>query len=154
MTVVGFLQNMWFKDPERAKRLLGIYCAKKEDGGREQFIRDMLFLGCLTGRRLQQAFGERRCGEIVWEEVSPELGGHSGSVFPADLVHIRSVLAKHQPTVVIAFGRVAQDALHGMVEIGQLFRAPHPAARHATVMQELHDVAGELELLQNKEIAS
>ncbi len=70
MKVLGLLQNMWFKDPERAKKTLAFYYEKKGDGGRERFISDMLFFGCLTGRRLRQAFGEERCDEIIWEEVS------------------------------------------------------------------------------------
>lgn len=50
MKVVAFLQCQWFRDPERAKKTLARYEAHGSHG-REAFLRDMLFLGCLTGKR-------------------------------------------------------------------------------------------------------
>lgn len=135
--IVAFLQNMWFRDPERMQQQLdGPF-----KGDRERFIRTWLFWNCLTGKRLMNAFGEEWCDRIIWEEQSPFLGGTSGSKFPADLAHIRKVLRKHKPPIILTFGRLATDALCSLnhnagVSFTQI-EAPHPAARGGSVISKL-----------------
>lgn len=131
---VAFLQNMWFRDPERMKAQL----ATSFKGDRESFIRTWLFWSCITGKRLKAVFGEM-IDQIVWEEQSPEIGGKSSALFAPDFEHIARVLEKHQPTHVIAFGKKASDALRHVSSSASwdLIIAPHPAARHVTVMAEL-----------------
>lgn len=113
-------------------------------GNREKFIRTWLFFSCLTGKRLERAFGEL-VDDIIWEEVSREIGGFSASAFPPEPEHIEAVLAKHAPTHVIAFGRIAQGALlsiHGALpQSFTLIHAPHPAARGPTVIRDLKATA-------------
>jgi len=150
--IVAFLQNQWFREPDRASKILALYENRKPEEGREQFIRDFLFFGCLTGKRLRAAFGEELCGEIVWEEVSPKLGGKASSVFPADRQHIRRVIAKHQPGLVIAFGKVAADGIGDLVDVPILY-APHPAARGpATVPLLLETAAQVREFIKGSEV--
>jgi len=137
MKIVAFLQNQWFKDPEGIKAMFAEHPER-----RERYIEAFLFMGCLTGKRLQAVFGEDLCGQIVWEEISPEIGGHSSSKFPADPAHIERVLRKHNPDVVLAFGKLAGDGLlstlsnpnlrelpHGF----KILYGPHPAARNGAV---------------------
>lgn len=155
MKIVAFLQNQWFNDPDGARRLF----EKPRDGMapealRERLIASFLFMGCLTGRRLRTAFGEGWTEQIIWEEVSREIGGKSSSAFPADLHHICDVLDRHRPTHVLAFGRIASDALkqHFSGFVFQnysfdLITGPHPAARHATVMSELRSMREQLDAL-------
>src|SRR5580704_11561463 len=90
MTILAFLQCQWFKDPDRARRLLARYC-DDEERGRNRFLRDMLFLGCLTGKRLQAVFGEM-CSKITWEEASDNIAGKSSGVFPADPQHMAQAI--------------------------------------------------------------
>jgi hypothetical protein len=150
MKIVAFLQNMWFKRPEVMCRQL----AETFKGDREAFIRTWLFWSCLTGKRLRAALGESLCDHIVWEEQSPEIGGQSSASFPPDFDHIDRVLQKHQPEIVLAFGKSATHALSTAEAMARLsgkpvswrfIRGPHPAARHSTVVAELRDVARQVE---------
>lgn len=86
--IVAFLQNQWFRDPERMKRIREDVHWK--DKPRWHWNATWLFFGCLTGRRLLEALGEDLCSEIYWEEISPEIGGFAASAFPADLAQYPS----------------------------------------------------------------
>lgn len=134
--IVAFLQNQWFRDPERMKAMR--QRPPWSERPRHEWNATWLFFGCLTGRRLQAAFGEELCDRILWEEVSPEIGGKSSSAFPADKQYITTILDEHRPAVVLAFGKIAGDALSSMLQPDwTLIRGPHPAARHPTVVAEL-----------------
>jgi hypothetical protein len=122
MTIVAFLQNQWFKDPEGIKQIYERWPDK-----REKLNAAYLFMGCKTGKNLRKAFGDL-CDEIVWEEVSPEIGGHSASSFPPDPEHIKRVIEKHQPDVVLMFGKIAQDGVTPLWR-GPKIAFPHPAYR-------------------------
>ncbi len=137
MKIVAFLQNQWFKDPEGVKAMFA-----EHPECRERYIEAFLFMGCLTGKRLRAVFGEELCNQIVWEEISPEIGGHSASKFPPDPAHIERVLRKHAPDVVLCFGKLAtngvlatlsnpelRDLPHGF----DLVHGPHPAARNGAL---------------------
>lgn len=156
MKVLAFLQNMWFKDPERANLLLQRYEKHHNDDGcgRERFIRDMLFLRCLTGKRLQAAFTWDVCAEIIWEESSKDMGGHSAAKFAADPEHMKAVIEKHKPDVIMVFGKVAYDGIMLLKQyptidaylqaIGGVMVGPHPAARGGNVVKELASMATRL----------
>ncbi len=128
MKIVAFLQNQWFRNPEGIKAMFA-----ENPERRERYIEAFLFMGCLTGKRLQAVFGEELCGAIIWEEISPEIGGHASSKFPANPAHIRAVLEKHKPTVVLAFGKLASDALRSMEVDAAIIYGPHPAARNGAI---------------------
>jgi hypothetical protein len=143
--VVAFLQNMWFKDPVGVKRIFD-----KRPELREELISRFLFMGCMTGRRLRKAFPEETIDQIVWEEVSREFGGKASSCFEPDEAHIRGVLEKHKPGIVLTFGKIAEKPLRKIHREGvawELLVGPHPAARHGTVTKELDDVAYRLKRL-------
>lgn len=137
-TILALLQNQWFRDAERAAKLLDQYI-KHEGGyweGRARFSRDMLFMGCLTGRRIEKAFGDELCdyGGMVFEETSPQLGGKSGAVFPPDEKHLLGLLDYHKPGLIVAFGKVASaglqlPALAPQLSAVQIIETCHPAAR-------------------------
>lgn len=133
--VVAFLQNVWVRDPEHVRRSITRGVERYGESFRRRYIARLLFMGCLTGRRIKAAFGEELCRSIVWEEVSREILGDPRIVPAADDAHIQSVLDTLKPGVVVTFGRVAQDAIarttprparHHII-------APHPAARQASV---------------------
>lgn len=145
MRILAFLQNQWFKDPDRVRAMY-----EERPDLRNTYIRYFLFMGCLTGRRLSTALGDEICQEhIIWEEVSPEIGGHSASKFPADLKHIESAILKHQPDIILAFGKIAYDAVGLSVlpkvrgKTMTVIYGPHPAARN-NPMPRLNEIGREL----------
>ncbi len=143
--IVAFLQNQWFRDPERVKSIIAETTKREADRRtadeiREWYIACFLFMGCLTGRRLRSSLGEELTSLIVWEECSREIGGYSASAFPSDLNHMRDVLNRHNPDAVVAYGKIASDALQIISNERKSLRviyAPHPAARHGSVMSDL-----------------
>lgn len=126
--ILAILQNQWFRNPGQVKAIYQRYPEQ-----RNRLIRDFLFMGCLSGKRLMSALGEELCYQIIWEEASPEIGSYSGSNFGADLIHIKWAIKKHLPNIVIAFGKVAGDAVRQIESENDLptsfLYAPHPAAR-------------------------
>ncbi len=164
-TIVAFLQNSWYRKPETARRILARY--EKNGDDRSDFVRDFLFLncenggGCTTGKNLLKAFGDELCDLIIWEEISPEIGGKSSAKFPPDSAHIRRVLEKWKPGLVVCFGQVAGEGLWDALRslpaddyaIGNTLYAPHPAARHATVMANLKDTAAQVRAWLEKQEA-
>lgn len=139
MSILAFLQNQWFRDPEAARDVFARHLDRRND-----LIRLYLFMGCLTGRRLRTAFGDL-CEDIVWEECSPEIGGKSSAAFPADLEHMRAAIMKHCPIYILAFGKTAIEATRQVApSCAKVLCAPHPAARGASVPWELRMVAEQL----------
>jgi hypothetical protein len=146
-TIVAFLQNMWVRDPDRVRSDI----AKYGEQHRLRLIQYCLFAGCLTGRRLKTAFGDELLEQIIWEESTREIAGNSRHVFPPDFVHIQAVLAEIKPRVVIAFGRIAGDAVK-KVWNGPLVCCSHPAARQADTVGRLHTASVELKTFLNPAI--
>lgn len=139
MRIMAFLQNQWFKDPEGVKAMFAEHPER-----RERYIAAFLFMGCLTGRRLQSVFGEDLCDGIIWEEASAEVGGHSRSLFAADRQHMMSVIKKHNPTIILSFGKIASEGLRSLpIDIPVIY-GPHPAARNGAV-EGLRKMRQELE---------
>lgn len=149
---VAFLQNQWFKNPDKIRGMyeghaakIGLYPA------RARLNELFLFYRSLTGRRLKAAFGDEACRQIVWEEASAVVGGVSSSAYPADPTHMIAVIQHHQPSVVLTFGKIANDGINAVMQLVHRDRlacpkfmilcAPHPAARHASVPFELKATA-------------
>lgn len=131
-TIVAFLQNLWVKNPDRVREMF----ARRPDG-REFMLRMLLFRGGRTGKILRENLGQDLCNQIVWEESTTQIGGDAKSVFPPEPEHIRRVLLKHQPEIVLAFGKVAAQAVFGVLPalpppaMVHFLSAPHPCARSA-----------------------
>ncbi len=142
MKILAILQNQWFKDPATVQAMYERHPERRND-----LIARFLFMGCLTGKRLSQAFGPL-VNRIVWEEASPVVGGHSGSVFDADPVHLAAAIARHQPRLILCFGKVAGDAVSvmGIDPAITVLYGPHPAARQ-NPMPALKSLASQVERL-------
>ena len=121
VTVVGFLQNAWFEQPERLRR-------HAPETLRRIWL--LALAGSYTGKKLRRIFGDSY-GDIHWENASPLLANFSGGEYRADLRHIRNVLLDQSPGAVLAFGKIASDALRTCWK-GRLICGPHPAARFET----------------------
>lgn len=79
--------------------------------------------------------------EIVWDNTTRAVGDHPDSKLPADLAHVRRVLAREKPAVVLSLGRQAAETL-AAVWTGPLLIVPHPTYRLLT--NRLYDRAGRL----------
>lgn len=139
MKILAFLQNQWFRDPARVKK---IYDARPTK--RRELNRAFLFAGCLTGRRLRTAFGADLCRQIVWEEISPQVGSKSHHAFPPDHEHIKRVIEEEKPDYILVFGRIAESGVAPHA-VGRTYMiCPHPAARDADVPERLKTAADHL----------
>lgn len=152
MKIVAFLQCLWVKQPERVAAMLDDHEKRYPKMGRERMLERLLFIGGRTGQVLTDGLGDEWCSAIVWEESTRKIAGHSSGSFPPDLVHMRAVLDKHQPDVVITFGKVAYNGIDRLFK-KQLERygafpiwieAPHPVARGVQIVMQLAKLKGEL----------
>lgn len=132
MKIVAFMQNQWVKDPARLQAMIDR--APDPEERRRGFITTLLFMGCVTGRRLRTYLGRDLCGQIIWEEASREITGSASAKVTADLVHIERVISQEKPDVIITFGSIARDALRALpesvTEEVRCVASPHPAARN------------------------
>lgn len=144
MIILAILQNQWFREPDRVQEIYDRYPDK-----RHYFIRQFLFMGCATGKRLRSALGAELCSHIIWEEAHPKIGGHSGSSFGADLEHIKKAVDSINPELIICFGRIAGDAVKALNLPHQIIYAPHPASRQ-NPMPRLKALPEEIKNFQGK----
>lgn len=152
MKILAILQNQWFKDPEGIKQMY-----EENPERRNRYIQAFLFMGCLTGKRLQKAFGEELCDLIIWEEASPKIAGHASASFPPDPEHICKALLQHRPGIVLTFGKIATEGVLAASKLDawqnhlepinfQLLSGPHPAAR-TDPMPRLREMAERVKVL-------
>ena len=139
MNILAILQNQWFHNPERVRETL-----KRHPQSRRRVIAYALFAGCKTGRVLKSVFGEELCHEIVWEEASPEIGSKASACFPANSAHLRVVLERVKPDLVLAFGKIAAHGLAPLVPAEKLLIGPHPTARGMQTIGRLREIAAQL----------
>lgn len=135
VTVLAIMQNQWFKDPKRWEDLHAKWPER-----RQELIARALWMGCKTGRVLQQILGEEWCERIIWEEASMRIGPRSYSAFPPDIDHIRNIIARFNPGFLVTFGKVAEKGVKIVRANCPIHHAPHPAARHTSVLSEIQTV--------------
>lgn len=93
----------------------------------------------------------------ICENTTPQVGCHSSSVFPPDLDHIRRILKRREPRVVVACGKQAEEALLELWDKALLI-VPHPAYRvltdslyeHARICIERLDAKTRMKLTQGR----
>jgi hypothetical protein len=156
VVILAFLQNQWFYDPARMQAIYQRHGNTPEK--RAELNATYLFMGCLTGQRLQGAFGEL-CESMIWENASTLMGDRPSKGDNADPLHMTRCINHFKPDIILVFGKVAQeglaiietarDALYSDFRItGAInFRTiigPHPAARGADVTVQLVRMAHEL----------
>jgi len=144
---VAFLQNSWFQNPRKARKLFELFCGDDMDKQAQWHAR-YLFFRCLTGKLIKKAFGEELCRDIIWENANPGFVGESSGRLPADNDHIRRVLDHFKPATVLLFGQIAM--MGAGPTIGEdyprieVICGPHPAARQADVPARLSAMAAKL----------
>jgi Uracil DNA glycosylase superfamily. len=135
--VVAFLQNTWVKNPEKLREMF----SKRDEEFRLQMIKSLLFEGgSLTGKRLSAAFGWEICKKIIWEEGSTLITNNPRQFVPPEENHIKEVIEKHKPDLVISFGKANEKAIMNLCDKGMdypVIYLPHPAARQYDTVAKL-----------------
>ncbi|RYG31190.1 hypothetical protein EON81_23440 [bacterium] len=145
MRTLAILQNQWLGPNVTIAKLARLNAMPIEIHNR--WVAMCLFAGCLTGRRLQKAFVSQEINLITWSDASREAGTHSAAKFPADPVHIDELMRHVRPDIVILFGRIADEGFTDWLQANpdrapwKIIRSPHPAARGASTVSSLNDVA-------------
>jgi hypothetical protein len=161
--VLAFLQNQWFKDPEGVKAMLDrqrpvsqFTQEQMREAVRRRFIAYALFAGCLTGRRLKSALGEKWCKAIVWEEANRVIAGDAKTFYPPEVEHVLARVKTEAPDIVILFGKSNHALVPDIAGVfaGLVLTAPHPAARGGDVLDGLAAVRRKLEHLTRNEVAA
>ncbi len=143
MKVVAFLQNMWVRDPERVKRMI-----ERNPEARAWLIRKLLFYRCRTGRRLRMGLGEEWCKRIVWEESTPVILDNPKDCPAPDVEHIKWVLEKYDPSVVICFTAPAAGIVRVLCGSKRsFFSCNHPACRQKGIVSQLRELRTKLDEL-------
>lgn len=125
MKIVGFLQNCWFP-PDTKLSYIQEYLNNDD-------VRRKVLARSYTGKRLLKAFGEIYYANIIWENVSIEVGldpNHSGT---PNYDHVQAVINKHDPDLVLTFGNVAKETLDYLLLIRKIdhtvLGTKHPSAK-------------------------
>lgn len=148
MIIVAFLQNMWVKNPDNVKRMLDRW--KDDPDFWNKTCRNLLFMGCKTGRVIKQVFGEDLAYSIIYDECTKEIAGDAKRVCKPDPCHIEATLNRLKPDVVITFGKIAYSAVFDVIYGSKgkfkpfLLPSPHPAARQPDTISKLRNVSKHL----------
>ena len=121
MNIVVFLQNAWSEE----------YAGKRWP--RTSWLRALD--ASRSGQRLRSLRNGYPYSDCVWwyENASPVVGSHPDSFAEADIGHMRKVLVKREPDIVIALGKEpGRGALIACADCPLTILAPHPASRVLT----------------------
>ncbi len=84
-----------------------------------------------TGQRLRVLTANCPSVQICFDNTTNVVGKHPNSIIPPDIKHIKMVLKKHHPDVIIAFGKQAELVLKSL-KVQPLLILPHPVYRLVT----------------------
>jgi hypothetical protein len=126
MNITAFLQNPWFR-PGTPKELIFRY-------NTDQVFHRHLLARCMTGSRLNQAFGTLY-ESIHWDNVAPHAATEAAGKTDIDMIHVEKVLKATSPDLILTFGNHAKEALAGSIQRGDtpMLHCHHPNARGKTV---------------------
>ena len=142
MTILAFFQNMWVESPKAVYKMLD----RNKDNPMfwNQTCKNLMFMGCKTGRVLRQAFGDL-ADKMIYDECTKEICNNPKTIPKADYKHIRETIKRIKPEIIITFGEVAFKAVnweHGRLRNpAVLIKCPHPAARQVDTATTLRMTA-------------
>ena len=111
MKILCILQNTWTRDPERTHALL----LKHQDRRHEVVARLLFASGCLTGKRFKTVFGDlMQQHTFIFDNASTTITGDSGGRPPYNVEHVRGLIGRHRPDVILALGSSAKAAFKDM----------------------------------------
>lgn len=98
-----------------------------ENGWNSRVWAKMLWVS-QTGKRLLEAL-PKGAYDVKVCNANPSLADTPDGVFPPDRKHLRRVLRRVQPNVILACGKVAKEALVQVKVNAPVVEMPHPAYR-------------------------
>src|SRR3990172_3724574 len=99
--VVGVLQNAWSPSHN---------WDQNTEHGYLQWTRALLF--SMTGSRLLKCLGPDMYAKIAWHNSSNSVARKPRGAEIADPNHIQLILRQRQPTLIVAFGQIAERAVN------------------------------------------
>lgn len=148
MKILVFMQNMWVKEPAKVQVVLDRHKDKPDFWNR--MVKSLLFSGCITGKRIKQAFGDLTT-DMIFDESTKEILNNPRDVPKADLVHMRNTILRIRPDAILTFGNHAAKGLDKIITSPyvfyhiripkHIFNAPHPAARQPETITRLKNIA-------------
>lgn len=113
MKILCLLANTWHPDPTALHQLL----SRQPDRRHEAIARHLFYTKNLTGSRILTVFGQHfKAHHAIFEHASttsPAIGDSGGR--PAyNVEHVRQVINRHRPDVILAVGVGPQDAIKDM----------------------------------------
>lgn len=153
MKALAIMQNQWLHNAAYHQTRQDAMRANNEPlwwHVRERAVPFALFRGCKSGQVLKRHLGDVT-EEIIWEEASTRIGATASSCPPADPAHIRAILDKYVPPIVITFGKIASEAVNAVLDPGfdsrrtykdhalTFIQAPHPAARNPDLQESVRE---------------
>ena len=132
MKVIAFLQNQWWKDPDRVRQIIEM--SREPEKCRQRMLVYGL-MQCKTGmvlmRKIKRVIGGDIFNEIHWENSSRDFGSKSNCKFPPDIEHMQKVINEQDPDVILCFGAIAKEGLDQCTLLSDtdVLYAVHPASR-------------------------
>lgn len=129
MVLLAFLQNPYSpginENPEKLRQLIWLY--ENHDWWKDFLRRSK------SGARLNMAFGDLY-DQIIWRNANPTPADNSTEVKPFDAGYIRGLVMKHEPDVILCFGKQAvagvATVLHNMPAATKyVINCVHPSPR-------------------------
>jgi hypothetical protein len=131
---------MWVKDPARLQAAINWRLGSK---GWNWWCKTLLFQGCITGRRITQVFGQSLIDKMIFDECTKEIADNPRTICKPDYTHICGTLLKFNPSVVITFGKIAEEAVKVVCQASEfhkikLIHCVHPACRKSNTLHQMH----------------
>lgn len=158
MKILCLLSNNWHASPEALHQLL----AKSPDKRHEVIARQLFMSRNLTGSRLLTVFGELlKDHSWTFEHASttnPSIGDSGGR--PAyNVEHVRQVISRHRPDVILAVGVAPQEAINDMraakkaqtVKLPPVVNCIQPSTTRPGWLKRMTGARDELNAIINKE---
>jgi hypothetical protein len=80
-----------------------------------------------TGIRMKEMFPDNY--KVIVTNASPKMGKKSSDCFPPDIRHLKRVIKRTKPDIILAAGRMAQKAIDEIQPSCKVMKVPHPAWR-------------------------
>lgn len=158
MKILCLLSNNWHSDPVAIHLLL----SRQPDKRHEVIARHLFLSPNLTGKRFLTVFGELlKTHTFIFEHASttsPAIGDSGGR--PAyNVEHVRQVIHRHRPDVILAVGVAPQEAISDMrtakkaqtVTLPPVVNCIQPSTTRPGWLKRMTGARDELNAIINKE---
>jgi hypothetical protein len=140
MKVLAFLQNLWIKELEKARRMIDC-----PSWARGKLIEDSILDGCDTSGRAHAALRDRQ-EHIIWIEASPVIRAEPREYPTPDIGRIVAEIDREAPDLIICFKGPAGEVITEICKNRRisLFRFQNPTSRNGPITGELRHLLAKL----------